>query len=314
MKILANLQLDSSQVRQIGAVSENIEVLTADSEGEILELMPEIDVVFGNFSHEMFLLGKKLKWVQVGSAGVNDLMYSDFVDSEVIMTSAKGLVGVHLAEHAMALLLALTRGVAWSIRNPSWDQRAATRSISWELLESTMGIVGLGGTGRELAIRALGFGMRVIAVDPEDVELPYGIDACWRMDKFHQLLEESDVVAICAPLTYETEGMFDLAAFQLMRKHALLINVTRGAIVDEHALLQALDHGLIGGAGLDVTPQEPLPTDHPLWQMGNVVITPHSAGGSPRRMDRSVELFCDNLRLLLSNKPLNNVIDKNKGY
>ena len=108
--------------------------------------------------------------------------------------------------------------------------------------------------------------------------------------------------------------MFDLAAFQLMRKHALLINVTRGAIVDEHALLQALDHGLIGGAGLDVTPQEPLPTDHPLWQMGNVVITPHSAGGSPRRMDRSVELFCDNLRLLLSNKPLNNVIDKNKGY
>ncbi len=314
MKVLANLPLDDSQVSRIEAVSDTVEVIRADSEGEALELMPEIDVVFGRFDHEMFVRGQRLKWVQVTSAGVNDMMYPDFVESGVVMTSAKGIVGVHLADHAMALLLALTRGVAWAIRNPTWDQRDATRSMSWELLGSTMGIVGMGGTGRELAARALGFGMRVIAVDPEDVDPPEGVEACRKMDELEDLLESSDVVAICAPLTPETEGMFDRDAFRRMQPHALLINVTRGPIVDEEALIEALERGAIAGAGLDVTPQEPLPDDHPLWRMDNVVITPHSAGGSPRRVDRSVELFCENLERLLEGRPLTSVIDKRKGY
>ena len=177
-----------------------------------------------------------------------------------------------------------------------------------------MGIVGLGGTGRELAQRAGGFGMRIVAVDSEDLEVPHNVEACWKMDRFHELLEQSDVVAICAPLTAETEGMFDERAFAQMRSHAILINVTRGKIVDERALLEALRTGEIGGAGLDVTPQEPLPDDHPLWAMENVIVTPHVAGGSPNRMDRIVDLFCDNLQRLQAGKPLLSVIDKSKGY
>ena len=314
MKVLANSQLDDSQISRIEAVSDDVDVLKADSHGEALEMMPEIDVVFGNFDHDMFVRGRRLKWVQVTSAGVDSMMYPDFVESDVVMTSAKGIVGVHLADHAMALLLALTRGIAWAVRHPSWDQRDATREMSWELLGRTMGIVGLGGTGRELAARALGFGMRVIAVDPMDVDPPDGVEYCRKMDGFDDLLAVSDVVAICAPLTPETEGMFDRDAFSRMQPHAVLINVTRGPIMDEQALVEALETGAIGGAGLDVVPQEPMPDDHPLWRFDNVVITPHSAGGSPHRMDRSVDLFCENLTRLLAGQPLTSVIDKTKGY
>ena len=188
------------------------------------------------------------------------------------------------------------------------------REAAWELAGLTMGIVGLGGTGRELAKRAYGFGMRIVAVDPKEVDVPDTVEACWKMDRLSDLLDQSDVVAVCAPLTAETEGMFDRRAFARMRNHALLINVTRGRIVDEEALLEALRSGAIGGAGLDVTPREPLPVDHPLWQMENVIVTPHAAGGSPNRMDRVVDLFCENLRRLLAGQPLLSVIDKRKGY
>ena len=156
--------------------------------------------------------------------------------------------------------------------------------------------------------------MRVIAVDPESVEAPSFVHEVWKMDGFHELLAASDVVAICAPLTPETHGMFDDAAFEKMRSHALLINVTRGKIVDGPALLRALTSDNIGGAGLDVTPEEPLPTDSPLWDLPNVIVTPHVAGGSPIRLDRSVQLFCDNLERLLVGKSLLSVIDKEKGY
>jgi phosphoglycerate dehydrogenase-like enzyme len=190
----------------------------------------------------------------------------------------------------------------------------ALRAASWELTDKTMGIVGLGGTGRAVAERALAFGCRVLAVDREAVVAPPGVAAVWQMDRFYDLLEQSDVVVICAPLTPETRGLFDRQAFARMRPHAILVNVTRGAIVDGEALLEALQTGQIGGAGLDVTNPEPLPPEHPLWQMPNVVITPHAAGGSPLRQDRVVDLFCANLRRFLANQPLEGVIDKTTGY
>ena len=314
MNVLLNLDLDDRHVQQIGTVSPEVELMRLHSEGEILEAMPDVHVVFGTLSRDMFTRGDSLRWVQVAGAGVDAVLFAEFVESDVVLTSAKGNVGVHLAEHAMALLLGLTRGIATAIRNPSWDQRMPIRSVVWELAGLTMGIVGLGGTGRNLADRAHGFGMRVVAVDPEDVEVPDSVDVCWKMDRFYDLLGESDVVAVCAPLTVETEGLFDDRAFERMRRHTLLINVTRGKIVDEQALMDALSNGIIGGAGLDVTPQEPLPEDHPLWRMDNVIITPHTAGGSPARMDRTVDQFCENLTKFLGGHPLLGVIDKRKGY
>ena len=178
----------------------------------------------------------------------------------------------------------------------------------------TMGILGLGGTGVELSRRALAFGMRVIALDPETVAPPPGVEAVYPPDRLNDLLEQSDVLAVCAPLTPQTEGLIGLDAFRRMKRTALLINVTRGRIVDGDALMQALDRKLIAGAGLDVIPWEPLPDDHPLWRMENVALTPHVAGGSPHRISRNVALFCENLRRLLTGQPLTSVIDKRKGY
>ena len=314
MNILLSLDVDDRHVRQIKAVSPEVEVMQLQSEGEVIEAMPDVDVVFGGLNEDMFGRANKLRWVQVASAGVDSGLFPELVESDVVFTSAKGIVGVHLAEHAMALLLGLTRGIATAVRKPSWDQRMPIRKVVWELEGMTMGIVGLGGTGRDLAQRAHGFGMRIVAVDPEDVEVPGHVEVCWKMNRFHDLLEQSDVVAVCAPLTPETERMFDREAFAKMRSHALLINVTRGKIVDERALMEALRTGAIGGAGLDVTPQEPLPEDHPLWRMENVIVTPHAAGGSPNRIDRSVDLFCENLRRLMAGEPLLSVIDKRKRY
>lgn len=314
MKILLNLELEDRHVAQIQAVAGGLELIRAGARDDVLKAMPEVEAIFGGLSRDMFRRAEKLRWVQSWGAGVDGMLTPEFVESEVVLTSAKGTVGVHLAEHAMALLLGLTRGIAHAVRKPSWSSQRPIRDAAWELIDRTMGIVGLGGTGRDLAVRAHAFGMRLLAVDPEPVEIPACVETCWRMDRFHDLLGESDVVAVCAPLTPETEGMFDREAFRRMRRHAFLINVTRGRIVDEAALMEALTQGLIGGAGLDVQPREPLPEDHPLWRMDNVLITPHVAGGSPNRQDRIVALFCENLRRLLAGQPLLGVIDKRKGY
>ena len=314
MKVLLNLSLEERHVEQIQSVAEQVELVRPTASEELLEAVEEAVVLFGEFDGDLFQRARCLRWVQSAAAGVDGLLFPELVDSEVILVSAKGTVGSHLADHAMALLLGLTRGIAWALRKPDWDQRWPIRNASWELAGRKMGIVGLGGTGRDLALRARGFGMRVLAVDPEEVEVPECVESCWSMDRFYDLLAEVDVVAICAPLTRETEGMFDRKAFQRMREHALLINVTRGKIVLEDALVDALEQGMIGGAGLDVTPREPLPQEHSLWHMGNVIITPHTAGGSPHRLDRIVGFFAENLGRWLAGDPLLGVIDKHKGY
>jgi phosphoglycerate dehydrogenase-like enzyme len=314
VRILLNSDLSDRHCEQVLAVSPEVELVRPASREELLEQMPQANAVFGSLDREMFLRAERLQWVQTWGAGVDGVLFKEFVESEVVLTSAKGTVGVHLADHAMALLLSLTRGIVRAVREPGWGPKMDIRNAAWELVDRTMGIVGLGGTGRELATRASAFGLRVIAVDPEKVGVPQCVDACWGMDRFSELLSISDIVAICAPLTTETSGLFDQEAFRQMRSHALLINVTRGGIVDEVALVGALKEGEIGGAGLDVTPQDPLPADHPLWDMPNVVITPHVAGGSPNRQDRIVSLICENLKRLIAGLPLLSEIDKRKGY
>jgi len=164
-----------------------------------------------------------------------------------------------------------------------------------------------------VARRALGFGMRVLAVDIEDVPAEPGV-TLWRNDRRDELLAHSDVVVIALPLTKATHHLFTRDLFRRMRRHAILINVTRGAIIYGEDLLAALDQGLIGGAGLDVTDPEPLPPGHPLWTHPRVIVTPHTAGGSPRRAARVIATFCDNLRRLRAGQPLLAVIDKRKGY
>jgi phosphoglycerate dehydrogenase-like enzyme len=273
----------------------------------------DTDVLFGRVSPEVLSQARRLRYYQSIGAGVDSILTPELVESDIILASEKGGVGIHLAEHAMALLLALTRGLHTALRQPDYGLREAIRRQQWELSEQTMGIVGFGGTGREVARRALGFGMRVLAVDIEDVPPEPGV-TLWRNDRLHDLLGESDAVVICLPLTKATHHLFTRDLFRRMRRHALLINVTRGAIVYGEDLLAALEQGLIGGAGLDVTDPEPLPAGHPLWTHPRVIVTPHTAGGSPRRAGRVIATFCENLRRLRAGQPLLAVIDKRKGY
>lgn len=312
--LINNTEVEQAHLEQMQGVSDQVELLRAEGREAALAAAARTEVIFGGFNRALFEAAKGLRWVQVPSAGVDGLLFPEFVASPVLLVSAKGAVGTHLADQAMALLLTLIRGIHTAVRARTWRVQREIRDATWELEDRTIGIVGLGGTGREFARRAAAFGARLIAVDPEPVACPAEVGELGGMDRFDALLEQSDVVVVCAPLTVETEGMFNRAAFQRMRNHALLINVTRGRIMDGEALVEALTTGQIGGAGLDVLPWEPLPDDHPLWNMPNVVITPHCAGGSPLRIGRSVDLFCENLRRDLAGEPLQSMIDKTKGY
>ncbi|MQF82680.1 D-2-hydroxyacid dehydrogenase [SAR202 cluster bacterium AD-802-E10_MRT_200m] len=321
MKIVVNSgqggdlsNVTESQILRIQTVSENNEVILAKTREEHLEHSADADVILGIFNREIFECAKKLQWVQTFGAGVDTVLFEEFVASPASLTSAKGTVGTHLADHAWALLLGLLRGIGRAVRERTWGNALSIRSETWELGDRTLGIVGLGGTGIEVARRAVGFGMDAIAIDPEDIGPIEFVKEIWKPARFHDLLERSDVVVVCAPLTKETRGMFNADAFQHMKRHAILINVTRGPIIDHASLLQALENGLIGAVGLDVTEEEPLPSDSPLWDMKNVIITPHTAGGSPLRMDRTIDLFCENLRRMDDARPLLAQIDKSKGY
>ena len=324
MKLMVNLSLEQEavvadrltddQIAQIRTISEEIEVVIATSIEQRNRELVDADALFGEFNPQMFEHAKKLRWVQSIGSGVDHMMYDEFVNSDIVLTSAKGTVGTHLADHAWALLLGVLRGVGRAVRERSWDSRPSIRSESWELGGRTMGIIGLGGTGVEVARRAQGFEMRVIAIDRDDVPKPDFVEEVWTLARFYDLLRESDVVMICAPLTPETRGMFDDEAFGHMRPHAIIVNVTRGAIIDGPSLIKALENRTIGGAGLDVTPEEPLPADHPLWTMSNAIVTPHTAGGSSLRIGRAVDLLCENIRRFLDDRPLLGVIDKQLGY
>ena len=288
-------------------------VETKDAARQRAEIV-DADVLFGRVSNDTFLLNRRLRYYHSIGAGVDAILSPELVRSDVILASEKGCVGIHLAEHALALLLTLTRGLHTAIRQPDYALREPIRLEQRELYEATMGIVGFGGTGREVARRALAFGMRVLAVDIEDVPPEPGVEAIWKPDRLYEMLGRSDVVVIALPLTKATRHLFTRDLFRRMRPTGILVNVTRGGIVYGDDLLAALDEGLLWGAGLDVTDPEPLPKGHRLWTHPRVIVTPHTAGGSPRRAGRVIETFIENLRRLRTGEPLLAIIDKEKGY
>jgi phosphoglycerate dehydrogenase-like enzyme len=274
------------------------------------------EVILGPVPLALFQAAPELRWVQATSSGVDPFMYHEFRDSDVILTSEKGLVGEHLADHAFGLLLTLTRQLPRTFRMgpDAWNHRPALRRQMVELSGLTMGIIGFGGTGRAMARRAHAFGMHCQAMDRDAVLPSPEVAEVQRSAFFPTLLATSDVVAICCPLTPETRGLFNDAAFTHMKPSALLVNVTRGEVIVEAALVRALQARQIRGAALDVAPREPLPPDSALWDMDNVVMTPHTAGASQYRAGRNIERFVRNLGHLQRNEPLEGVIDKQLGY
>ena len=276
----------------------------------------DAEVILGVISPRLFAAAPRLRWVHAIASGVDFLLFPEFRDSDVILTGEKGLVGSHLAEHAFGLLLALTRQIGSAIRlgPAAWDQRGELRRHEFELEGLTMGIVGFGGTGRAVARRAAAFGMRCRAVDIRRLEGTAEVERVGPIESLHELLEASDIVTVCAPLTSQTRGMISALELSRMKPTAILVNVSRGEIVDGDALVDALRQGEIGGAALDVVPQEPLPANHPLWELDNVVMTPHTAGASQLRAGRNLDRFCRNLARLRDGERLEGLVDKQAGF
>jgi phosphoglycerate dehydrogenase-like enzyme len=307
--------LDAVQRTQIvDAAGPGATLVEASDEVSQKREIAHADVLFGRISRDVFVEHTKLKYYHFIGAGVDSTLWPELVESDIVLASDKGQAGIHLAEHTFALILGLTRGVHTALRTPDYALREPIRKQARELFEQTIGIVGFGGCGRAVARRALAFGMNVIAIDIEDVAPEPGVAEIWKPERLPDLLGASDIVAIALPLTPSTRGLFTLERFRQMRRHAILINVTRGPIVRGSDLQLALDDGLIWGAGLDVTDPEPLPPGHPFWTHPRVLVTPHAAGGSPRRAQRIIDTLSENLRRMRDGRSLLGIIDKRKGY
>jgi phosphoglycerate dehydrogenase-like enzyme len=315
MKIIIP-NLNEEDLNTVRAIAPDVNFVVSASAEETQREIEDADAIFEHgVSPEMIRRAKKLRWIQRGGVGVEGLMFPELVNSDIVLANARGTTGINIAEHVMALILAFSRTINILVKRQMdkvWESRANLPVI--EIAGETLGILGLGSIGLQVAKRAYAFDMRLLAVDATQTEKPDYVESLWRLDRLHEMLEQADFVSICCPLTPETEGMMSSAEFRVMKPTAFLINIARGKIVHQPALIEALRAGELAGAGLDVTNPEPLPKESPLWEMDNVIITPHHAGQSPKAPRRVFELFCENLKRFVAGEPLINVVDKTRGY
>ena len=288
-------------------------------DGAIAEALreAEIAILAGDLSDNILEHGKKLKWIHCNHAGINNSSRPEVFERGIMLTSSAGRSGPVLAEHVFYLLLSLiynSRKIESMQREHIWKNIYID---SRGLYGKTMGIIGLGFTGREVAARAKAFGMKVLAYDREFKEIPQNTDKIYdasKGDGYDELLRESDVVVLTVRLSDATYHMIDSRAFSIMKKSALLINMARGAVVDETALALALKNGGIAGAGSDVFETEPLRSDSPLWDLPNMIITPHCTPEMPDMPGNCVEIICENIRRFYAGEILINAVDMRDVY
>lgn len=268
---------------------------------------------------EFLRAATNLVWLQAQSAGVDRWVGQPGIrDAErVTLTNMRGVHGPAIADHVFAMLLALTRDLPVHLEGRArgeWRREGSGVLEPIALDGRTLLVVGLGGIGTEIARRGHGFGMRVIATRRGDDPAPDFVEKVGKPDQLHAFLAEADVVALAVPLTPETERLLDARAFAAMKPGGWLVNIARGRVVDQDALVEALRAKRLAGACLDVTDPEPLPPDHPLWRFPNVVVTPHVASDAALTDARQWALFRENLRRFDAGEPLYNVVDKPAGY
>jgi len=243
-----------------------------------------------------------VRWMQSWSAGMDHLDVDRYLERGIELTSANGVHAYPISETIFAMLLAFTRKLDAYIRNQAkrkWDHAG----LKAEMHGKTIGIVGVGAIGEETArIAKAAFGMRTLGVRRSGAPNPH-VDEMYKTDRLLEMLPACDYVVAVAPATAETTHLFDARAFEAMKPSAYFVNVGRGSVVDTEALLEALRDGRIAGAGLDVFEEEPLPEDHPLWGMDNVIMTPHTAGSTERYAERAVDIFLRNLADYLADRP-----------
>ena len=309
--------LDEKYVENIRTVDPQLNVTVAVDRKDFARRLPEAEIVFdGALTSDLLTTAGKLRWIQATSAGVDRLLTRPVRDSQVQITTAAGVHAIQGSEHVLGMMLMFSRQLHECLRAQA-DARWAADQIRPhldELYEKTLGLVGLGAIGQEIARRGKAFGMRVMAVKRENAVGAPNVDVLLKPDRLSDLLEKADYVVLTVPLTPKTRQLIGTRELKKMKPTAVLINISRGAIIDQPALIEALETGRIAGAGLDVFVEEPLRADSPLYRMPQVILTPHVAGNTPHYWRRCIDLFRDNLRRYLAGERLTNLVDKSAGY
>lgn len=314
-RIVLCFPVDESQVNQIQDVSREFEVVNAGQE-RVAEELPTADIFCGHakvpVSWPEVVAAGRLKWIQSSAAGLDHCLTPEVIASDIQVTSASGLFANQVAEQTFSLLFGLIRKLPQFMA--ATERKEFIRRPTDDFHGKTVGIIGFGGNGRRIAELVVPFGNRILATDVFPVNKPDYVEELLPADQLESVLKRSDVVILCVPLLPTTLNMIDSSSFELMRENAILINVARGKVVDETALVDWLKSNPKAAAGLDVTYEEPLPESSELWGLPNVLITPHVGAQSARRVPDTVDFFCENLRRYLQKQPLLNDVDKVLGF
>lgn len=312
--ILVLARVGEHHLEQVRAAAPGFRVEATTDPERALALAPQAEIIVAwQIPQAVVDRAASLRWIHATAAGIDTLLFPAVREGRVCLTSSVGIHTVWLPEHVMAFILAFSRRLHVALRHQiahRWDRAAA---MGEEVAGKTLGILGLGAIGRALAQRAAAFEMRVVGTKRTPEPIPH-VERVLPPEGTDEVLGEADFLVVLLPLTKQTRGLIDARALGRMKRTAVLINVGRGPVVDEAALVAALRDRTIAGAGLDVFTREPLPADNPLYDMENVIITPHVSGASPGYFDRAIPLFCENLRRYVSGTPMLNVVDPEREY
>lgn len=330
MKLVVYPLIDDRRCAALQSAAANMQVVNCRDQVQAMDEIRQADAFFGKLTPQLLSAAEQLRWVQAPTASLEHYLFPALADHPCVLSNMRGLFSDVVADHALTMVLCFARNFHVYLRQSHWapvgnpdmvaDFVSAPGVVSavdrahQHLSDLTLGVVGAGSIGREILRRAAAFGMTLRGVDPvvrSVPEIELRVDS---MDGLSGLLGASDYVVIAAPHTPETERLFRRSVIQQMRRTAVLINIGRGAIVDLADLTAALEAGDIAGAGLDVCETEPLPADHPLWRMPNVILTPHVAAASPRIAERHLETLLENVRRFVRGEPPLTVVDKRQWY
>lgn len=333
MKLVMHPAVGPNRLARIREAAGVMKVANCRGEAEAEREIASADAFFGKLTPAMLAVAKRLRWVQSPTASLEHYIFPELAAHPLQLTNMRGLFFDNIADHVFGCLLCFARNLHIYIRQQTraeWrpyggdkdgqsfaSGPAMTTAVDRAhptLAGATLGVVGLGSIGGEVARRGACFGMRVIAVDSDRRDAPPGVERPLPAERLDELLAQSDYVVIAAPHTPETEGLFDARRFERMKRSAVLVNIGRGVIVRLDDLADALAAGTIAGAALDVFEIEPLPSGHPLWSMENVILTPHVAGHSPRIAERHLAVLVGNIGRFVRGKPLANVVDKRRWF
>lgn len=314
-RIVLCYPVEPRHIALLAAAAPHAEIVDAGQERIASELL-EADIFCGHAKvpvpwPEVVARGR-LRWIQSSAAGMDHCLTPEVIGSEILVSSASGVFADAVAEQTLALLLGLLRGLPTFFR--AQQRREFVRRPTRDLHDQCVGIVGLGGNGRRLVEVLAPFRTTIYATDMFPVDRPSGVAELWPADRLDDLLARCDIVILALPLNDSTRGLFDHQRLAKMRPGSILINVARGPIVQEEALVAALQSGHLAAAGLDVTEVEPLPVSSLLWDLPNVLITPHVGAQSASRADATTALIAENLRRYLAGQPLRNLVDKQLGF